>query len=229
MGSLPHMRVRRMMGMSPHEKYGKYPSHKIKNNDGNVFKLRLWEVSLTWEWEEWWKCLHMKNMHCNGNSVYICIPSLGIARPQPQFPHSCVFERFIYSQDQSTLHISSSRTGRPIVGIYNSLWDTWMWKLGPRPRYSISGNICFKFSAFCLCSVGSLPNMRMRRMLGMTPREEYGKFPSHEIKNNDGNVSTWGIWEVSLTEGMKNQRMTGTSPCDEYGKSPSQMETFPVG
>jgi hypothetical protein len=30
------------------------------------------------------------------------IPFLGIARPQPQFPHSCVFERFIYSQDQST-------------------------------------------------------------------------------------------------------------------------------
>ncbi len=52
-----------------------------------------------------------------------------------------------------SLHISSSRTGRPIVGIYNSLTDTWMWKLGLRPRYSFSGNICFKFSAFCLCSV----------------------------------------------------------------------------
>ncbi len=50
------------------------------------------------------------------------IPFLGIVRPQPQFPHSCVFERFIYSQDQS--RISSSRTGRPIVGIYNSLTDT---------------------------------------------------------------------------------------------------------
>ncbi len=29
-----------------------------------------------------------------------------------------------------------------------------MWKLGLRPRYSFSGNICFKFSAFCLCSAG---------------------------------------------------------------------------
>ncbi len=28
-----------------------------------------------------------------------------------------------------------------------------MWKLVLRPRYSFSGNICFKFSAFCLCSV----------------------------------------------------------------------------
>ncbi len=30
-----------------------------------------------------------------------------------------------------------------------------MWKLGLRPRYSFSGNICFKFSAFCLCSADS--------------------------------------------------------------------------
>ncbi len=79
------------------------------------------------------------------------IPFLGIARPQSQFPHSCVFERFIF---RISLHISSSRTGRHIEGIYNSLTDTCLWKLGMRPRYSFSGNICFKFSAFCLCSVG---------------------------------------------------------------------------
>jgi hypothetical protein len=29
-------------------------------------------------------------------------PFLGIARPQSQFPHSCVCERFIHSQDRST-------------------------------------------------------------------------------------------------------------------------------
>jgi hypothetical protein len=63
---------------------------------------------------------------------------------------SCVFERFIYSQDQSTYILQQN--SRPIVGTYNSLTDTWMWKLGLRPRYSFSGNICFKFSAFCLCS-----------------------------------------------------------------------------
>ena len=41
---------------------------------------------------------------------------------------------------------------RPILGLYKSLTDTWMWKLGLKPQYSFSGNICFKFSAFCLCS-----------------------------------------------------------------------------
>ncbi len=37
------------------------------------------------------------------------IPFLGIARPQPQFPHSCVFGRFIYSQDQSTYFLQQNR------------------------------------------------------------------------------------------------------------------------
>ncbi len=58
-------------------------------------------------------------------------------------------------------HISSSRTGRPIVGVYNSLTDTWKWKLGLRPRYSFSGNICHKFSAFCLCSVVGITTKKL--------------------------------------------------------------------
>ncbi len=33
---------------------------------------------------------------------HLCIPFLGIARPQSQFPQSCVSERSIYSQDWST-------------------------------------------------------------------------------------------------------------------------------
>ncbi len=81
------------------------------------------------------------------------ITFLGIARPQHQFPHSCVCERLIYSQDRSIYFLQQK--GRPILEIYNSLTDTWMWKLGLRPRYSFSGNICFKFSAFCLCSAGT--------------------------------------------------------------------------
>ncbi len=44
----------------------------------------------------------------------LCIPFLGIARPQSLFPHSCVCEGFIYSQDRS------SRLGLSIVGINTS-------------------------------------------------------------------------------------------------------------
>jgi hypothetical protein len=32
----------------------------------------------------------------------LCIHFPGIVRPQSQFPHACVCERFIYSQDWST-------------------------------------------------------------------------------------------------------------------------------
>ncbi len=32
----------------------------------------------------------------------LCIPEKGIARPQSQFLHSCVYEPVIYSDDQST-------------------------------------------------------------------------------------------------------------------------------
>ncbi len=57
----------------------------------------------------------------------------------------------IYSQDPP-IYFSCSRIGRSIVGIYKSLTDTWVWKLGPWPRISFSGNICFEFSVLILCS-----------------------------------------------------------------------------
>ncbi len=50
-------------------------------------------------------------------------------------------------------HISCSRIARLIMGIYKSLTDTWMWKFGLLPCNSFSGNICFEFSVFVLCSV----------------------------------------------------------------------------
>jgi hypothetical protein len=37
------------------------------------------------------------------------IPFLGIGRPQPQFPHSCDFERFMYSQVWSTYFLQQKR------------------------------------------------------------------------------------------------------------------------
>ncbi len=82
-----------------------------------------------------------------------CIPFLGIARTDSVLIfHTHLSVSDLYSS-RIGLHISSSRIGRPIVGIYKSLTDTWMWKLGLRPRYSFSGNICFEFSGFCLWSV----------------------------------------------------------------------------
>jgi hypothetical protein len=53
---------------------------------------------------------------------HLCIPFLGIARPQSQFPHSCVCERFTYSQDRSTYFLQQNK--QIDSGIYKSLTDT---------------------------------------------------------------------------------------------------------
>ncbi len=58
--------------------------------------------------------------------LFMYFGNLGISRPQSQFPHSCVCERFLYSQ-------------------YCSTYFLW-------PRNSFSGNICFEFSVLVLCS-----------------------------------------------------------------------------
>ncbi len=93
-------------------------------------------------------------MHCKSNSVYIFL-FWELRGLSPNFYiHVSVSDLYIPRMGP---HSSSSRNGSSILGIYNSLTDTWMWKLGLRPRYSFSGNICFKFSAFFLCSVTSFP------------------------------------------------------------------------
>jgi len=40
--------------------------------------------------------------HTLQKNYYLCIFRKGTARPQSQFPHSCVCERFMYSHDHST-------------------------------------------------------------------------------------------------------------------------------
>ncbi len=52
------------------------------------------------------------------------IPRNETARPLFQFLHSC----------------TSSKIGRPILGIYISLTDTWMWEVGMRPCRFSSGH-----------------------------------------------------------------------------------------
>jgi hypothetical protein len=70
---------------------------------------------------------------------HLLIPFLGIARHQSQFPHSCVCERFIYSQDRSK-YFGCSKIDRLIVEIYKSLTDIWAQELGDRTLWFCFGN-----------------------------------------------------------------------------------------
>ncbi len=56
-----------------------------------------------------------------------------------QFLHSCICERFIYILRISLL-FGCRKIGRLILGIYKSLTDTWMRKLGDRTFQFCSGN-----------------------------------------------------------------------------------------
>ena len=51
----------------------------------------------------------------------LCIPFLGIARPQSRFPHPWVCERFIYSQDRST-YFPAAELGRLFWECINRSW-----------------------------------------------------------------------------------------------------------
>ncbi len=67
------------------------------------------------------------------------IPRKGILGPQSQFPHSCVCEQ-LYIPTMGLPVLLEGICGL-ILGIYKSLKDTWMRKLGLRPRYSQKRNI----------------------------------------------------------------------------------------
>ncbi len=75
------------------------------------------------------------------------IPRKGISGSQSHFPHSCVYECFIYFHDRSPILLEE--ICRPILGLYESLTGTWMWKLGLRPRYSQKRNTYVGFSLQC--------------------------------------------------------------------------------
>ncbi len=86
---------------------------------------------------------------------HLCIPFLGMRGLSPNFHiHVSVSDLYI---PRISPHISCSRIGRSMVGIYKSLTDTWMWKWTLRPRDSFSGNISFEFSILVLGSVSNCP------------------------------------------------------------------------
>ncbi len=60
---------------------------------------------------------------------------------------SVSIEQLIYSHDRSA-YSPAGKCG-PILRIYSSLTDTWMWKLGLRLRNSFSGNTEKGFSLQC--------------------------------------------------------------------------------
>jgi hypothetical protein len=104
-----------------------------------------------------WMCSSLSTLQ---RKSHLCIPFLGIARPQSQFPHSCVYERFIYSQNRSTYlfaaeeglweYINRSQTrecghwdcGRAIafLGIFDSNFRHWFFSMHSS-RYRAGGPV----------------------------------------------------------------------------------------
>ncbi len=100
-------------------------------------------VHTSWQSSSW-------TAHCNENPIHV-FPEKELSGLSTNFHiHVSVS---VYSQDRS-VHIFSY--SRPIVGIYKSLTDTWMWKSGQRPRNSFARNICFEFSIVCLWSAETI-------------------------------------------------------------------------
>ncbi len=91
-------------------------------------------------------------VHYNENPIYV-FPEKKLCGFSPNFHiHVSVSDLYVCVL-QGSVHIFSCSRIRPIVGMYKSLTDTWMWKLGLWPRNSFSRNICFEFPVLCLCSV----------------------------------------------------------------------------
>jgi hypothetical protein len=73
------------------------------------------------------------------------IPRKGIARPQSQFPHSCVYERLICSHGRSAY----SAAGNIWTDIWEYINRSQTHELGLRPRNSQKRNTYMGFSLQC--------------------------------------------------------------------------------
>ncbi len=92
--------------------------HLLERDSWNSKFTLTYCVSVFCQFYSWWCCALQRKSH-------LCIPFLGIARPQSNFPiHVSVSDLYIPRIGQ---HISCSRIGRSMMGIYKSITDTWMW------------------------------------------------------------------------------------------------------
>ncbi len=99
-------------------------------------------------------------MHCTENPIYV----LPEKKPRALSPSFC--ERFIYSHDRSTFFWQQNRqTDRGNIYIAHRSMNVGVgWGLSQCSF--ISGNICFEFSVYCLCSVpGIFSSLVMLRIV----------------------------------------------------------------
>ncbi len=85
-------------------------------------------------------------LHWNENPIYVFL-FWELRGLSPNFLiHVSVSDLCIPRISPQSTYFLQQNIGIPLT-------DTWMWKLGLRPRNSFSGNICFEFSVLVLCSV----------------------------------------------------------------------------
>ncbi len=103
--------------------------------------------------------LHLSHHHhipprlCTATAIpFIYSFSGNCAASAPISTFMCLWAIYIFP---GSLHIffPAEKADPSWEYIVRSQKCTWMWKLGLRPLYFFPRNICFKFSAFCLCSV----------------------------------------------------------------------------
>ncbi len=81
---------------------------------------------------------------------HVCIPRIARGLSPNFHIHASVSDLYI---PRGVHMFSCSRIGRPIVGIYKLLTDTWIWKLGLRHEQFLFWECLFWIFGMCVCSV----------------------------------------------------------------------------
>ncbi len=94
--------------------------------------MHILHSSLNYTWLGWFFPSSIRTAKTQYRKFEANIPRKGIVRPQSQFPHSWG----IYIFPRSDCPFCCRKICGPFLGIHKSSTDTWMWKLGRRPRNS---------------------------------------------------------------------------------------------